>query len=902
MCLSTRLLLTIVFLIFSLIARTQDNFFLSPQPKQINVNQGTFKIGKAIKIYVSHDASTETRFACKELSTEIERIASVNVSNNLRKASILVGLANDPGIQKLISKSKLALKDQDRDEGYILEILPDKILCTAYSEAGLFYGIQTLKQLVRAYGNALPALTIIDWPSLKYRGWMDDISRGPIPTVDFLKLCIRKMSEYKQNYFTLYTEDVFKLRQYPDIAPADGLTQEEVADLTQYAAQYHIEIIGNLQSFGHMAKILANPFYSELGENSDILNPANESTYKFLKNMYAEVVPSYKSQFFNINCDETFGLGEGRSRQMASEIGVDGIYAYHINRIDQLIKPYNKRLMMWGDIAVNNPGIINKLPKDLVILSWGYHAAESFDDAILPFKKSGFDFMVAPGVSCWNEVWPGMQNAVVNISNYVRDGYKLGAMGMMNTAWDDNGHNLFNNNWHGLIWGAECSWNPLPADSQELAIAEREVRLAEFNKSFDKQFFHHEGITSVLLGIDSLRNLHVTGILNEWSFWSDITDFRGLDTTEEYTIKNKELLTKSEILAARLNKILKEAPENSEMIDNALLAIIRIQFTAEKNVLRQQLFKLNESRNKQGSDVYKTEYHQLIADAKSHLEILKTKLYEIKKEYVELWQRENRSWWLDKNLNDYNVLYTSLCDAGNKIFINLQPGNQNRFLIVTMASLFKEDPIVYTIDGTEPSANSPQYNDTIHVSNSCLIKARAITMGKPGPVSEKFITFHKAIGCLQKLNATYSNYNAAYAAGGDMGLLDGLKGTRSFRDGRWQGYQGQDLDLQIDLKERTAVHKVSVDFLQNSYSWILLPKDVEIFVSEDGINFKSVVQVNHEIPRMTNEIIIHNFNADLKNINTRYLRIIAHNPGPLPEAHHAAGNPSFIFADEIVVE
>jgi hypothetical protein len=135
-----------------------------------------------------------------------------------------------------------------------------------------------------------------------------------------------------------------------------------------------------------------------------------------------------------------------------------------------------------------------------------------------------------------------------------------------------------------------------------------------------------------------------------------------------------------------------------------------------------------------------------------------------------------------------------------------------------------------------------------------------------------------------------------------MGLLDGLKGTGSFRDGRWQGYQGQDLDLQIDLKERTAVHKVSVDFLQNSYSWILLPKDVEIFVSEDGINFKSVVQVNHEIPRMTNETIIHNFNADLKNINTRYLRIIAHNPGPLPEAHHAAGNPSFIFADEIVVE
>lgn len=877
-------------------AGSQNTLFISPKPKVVEYDEGNYPLGNKIQVYVADEGNKETLFAAINLTDELQSsgIMDVSVTGKLLRADIVLGIiGRDRELAKLINKEGLKLPANARDEGYILKISSQRIIVAAETEAGLFYGVQTLKQLVRGIRkeNTLPLLTIADWPSLRYRGWMDDISRGPIPTVDFLKECIRKMSEYKQNFFTLYTEHVFRLEQYPDIAPADGLTKEEIAELSAYALQYHIDLIGNFQSFGHMAKILGNPFYENLAENSDILNPSDEATYHFLKNVYSEIIPSYSSPFFNINCDETLGLGEGRSKKMAEEIGVDGIYAYHINRINNLIKPYGKRLMMWGDIAVNNPGIINKLPADLIILSWGYHAAESFDDAILPFKNSGFDFMVAPGVSCWNEVWPGMSNAAVNISNYVRDGYKLGAMGMMNTAWDDNGHNLFNSNWHGLAWGAECSWNPAPTSAGDQAIAERNNKLALFNKCFDNLFYQKEGVTDILLSIDSLRLIPAKGALNEWSFWQDPLDFNTENTSEVAAQANREILGRVEKIRARLEAVKEYIPGNSNMVSNALLAIDRIAFTAQKNLLRIKLH-----------DIMQTGNQQLIGEVRAEIPLLTNDLFSIKKEYIRLWQKENRAWWLDKNLNDYDKLAENLMNIDNRVFIENSLNLTDGAMPVILHTIFNDRQIAYTIDGTEPSPSSCIYSEPLLINRNTMVKAAVVSDSEPGTITSKNILFHKGIGKLYRLNSKFSTYNPAYAAGGESGLLDGLKGSVSFYDGRWQGYQGQNLDIVLILDEATPVNTVSVDFLQNFYSWILLPANVEVLVSDDGINYHSAGIVAHDIPQNRPGTIIHNFRCSLSNITTRYLRIIAHYPGDLPPSHQAPGNPSFIFADEIVIE
>lgn len=92
---------------------------------------------------------------------------------------------------------------------------------------------------------------------------------------------------------------------------------------------------------------------------------------------------------------------------------------------------------------------------------------ESFDDDVIPFKEAGYDFFVCPGVKCWDHIPPDSSVANINIKNYVRDGTEHGALGMMNTMWDDSGENLFHLNWHGLFLGAECSWTGSKTDIED---------------------------------------------------------------------------------------------------------------------------------------------------------------------------------------------------------------------------------------------------------------------------------------------------------------------------------------------------------------------------------------------------------------------------------------------------
>lgn len=360
-------------------------------------------------------------------------------------------------------------------EGYLLVCNAKHRIIAAHTETGLFYAMQTLKQLIRAnYGNAL---LLADYPSFEHRAVYDDISRGPVSTVTYIKEQIERLAELKINALSFYIEHVVQPVSYPDFAPADGkLTIAQIKELSAYAAQYHMQLVGSFQSFGHFEKILALPQYRAMGETSTLISPRDTAARRFLQSVIGELCDAFSGDWFNVNCDETFDLGKGKSKAYVDSIGAGRYYADHIRFLYDIVKRHNKKLMMWGDIALSHEEILDMLPRDITYLTWEYGTPASYDKWIRPFQQRGLTYMVCPGVLNSYRLLPDMVMATENIEGFLADGKKRGAAGAVVTVWDDGGACLFSGDWYGVYKAADKSWNV--ASTGKPSFDDRYVRTA----------------------------------------------------------------------------------------------------------------------------------------------------------------------------------------------------------------------------------------------------------------------------------------------------------------------------------------------------------------------------------------------------------------------------------------
>jgi hypothetical protein len=348
-------------------------------------------------------------------------------------------------------------------QAYRLAIEPGRIILYATAPDGLFYAVQTLRQIVRLEGATVPALTVLDWPTLRYRGLMLDISRHKVPALPTLRKLIEELSHYKLNAFQLYTEDTFQFPRHPKIgAGAGSLSSEDILELDRWGKKHHVELMPNLQSFGHAHKILTIPEYRHLAETQMLwtLSPAFEGTYTLLDELYGDMLPAFSSPTLNVNCDETYDLGQGASKALVERAGGTGrVYLEHILRIRDLAARHGRTIQMWGDILLHHPELIGELPDDVVLLDWHYGSEDHYPTPQV-FARAGRRFWVCPGVGSWNSIFPRLSSARVNIRNLVRDGAAAGAGGMLNTDWGDFGHyQTLGLSWHGYVYGAAQGWS-----------------------------------------------------------------------------------------------------------------------------------------------------------------------------------------------------------------------------------------------------------------------------------------------------------------------------------------------------------------------------------------------------------------------------------------------------------
>jgi hypothetical protein len=222
-----------------------------------------------------------------------------------------------------------------------------------------------------------------------------------------------------------------------------------------------------------------------------------------------------------------------------------------------------------------------------------------------------------------------------------------------------------------------------------------------------------------------------------------------------------------------------------------------------------------------------------------------------------------------------------------------------RQIQVSLSNESGKTPIRYTLDGSNPSVNATAYNGPFVADRSLEIRAVSVRDGQllSAPTTHR-IFVHKAVARPVALRSLYQKYTG----GGVFGLTNGMRGTKSYDDGNWQGYEQDDLDATVDLGEGTRISRVTVNFLQDHHSWIFGPTVVQYDVSEDGKAFATVGRFQLPIPTAAQEVSLLELSQPVPAVKARYVRVFAQNLGVCPPWHVGRGGKAWLFADEIVVE
>lgn len=366
-------------------------------------------------------------------------------------------------------------------QSYQLTITENQVTIIGQTAVGAFYGIQTLRQLLEQ--EEIPCLTITDHPGFEHRGFYHDVTRGKIPTMDSLKKLIDDVAYFKMNSLQLYIEHTFPFKEFGDHIEKNGyLTPDQIKELDDYCYENFIEFIPSIATFGHLYELLEMDKYRHLQELENFvedqlywrqrmmhhtIDPTQEESFEIIKSMIDQFLPLFRTDKFNICCDETFDLKNGK--HAGQDTG--RLYIDFVKKIIAHLQSKGKRIMMWADILLQHPETIDELPKDIEYLNWNYTAAGK-EEYFQVFNKLGCTQIACPGTGTWSRLVECIEASSQNILNMCDFGYKYNAKGMLNTNWGDYGNPCsMELSMHGFVLGAAKSWNALTAQDDTFANA-----------------------------------------------------------------------------------------------------------------------------------------------------------------------------------------------------------------------------------------------------------------------------------------------------------------------------------------------------------------------------------------------------------------------------------------------
>jgi len=345
-------------------ARAAEHRPLVPQPREIRYGAGQIPL-RGLTIRLPADPAAQDIFAAQTLSACLAARAGVSVpistgQNPAGRAIVLertgaVGALALPGEQP----------GPDSREAYKITAKQDAIELRSSSTAGLFYGAQTMCQLVEGEdGDAvLPEVEIHDWPSLAYRGTMVDMSHGPLPTEGEVKRQLDFMARWKLNQYYFYNEASVELKGYPLLNPGGRFTQDEVGRIVAYGRERHIDVIPCLELYGHLHDLFRVEKYSGLADvaHGTEFDPRNPGVMPLLADWAKQFAQLFPSPFVHIGFDETFQI-EMAAKDARGAADPATLFIRQLGDVARLFQQEGKTVMAWGDIMVKFPEVMQQLP------------------------------------------------------------------------------------------------------------------------------------------------------------------------------------------------------------------------------------------------------------------------------------------------------------------------------------------------------------------------------------------------------------------------------------------------------------------------------------------------------------------------------------------------------------
>jgi hexosaminidase len=630
---------------------------LVPAPREA-APLAPFPVGRGVYVEAGRDA--EDRFAATELADAL-RARGVPIASSATGAGVRVRLLrrDTPAGRDALARARLAFDAAMADEGYALVADAGRVDVIGATAAGLFYGAQTVRQLVDGDGARARVLgaRVRDWPAMRWRGVHDDISRGPVPTLDYQKRQVRTFAAHKLNVYSPYFENSMSYASHPLVAaPGGAMSREEARDLAAYARRYHVEVIPEQQTFGHLHQVLKWERYSPMAEQprGHALAPDDSAALPFVRALMFELDTIFPGRFLHVGGDETFELGRGRTAERVRREGLGRVYLDFVTRVAEALRPTGRRLLVWGDLGTNHPELAGALPRDYVAVPWDYAAAPNVERLVAPFRAAGLETWLAPGTSNWWRVYPNHAVGFANVRVMAREGQRLGAAGLLTTTWDDWGEQLFDQTWAGVLFGAAAAWQAGDSDPERFLDA--------FGRTFHGDTAGHVAAAErALMAAGTLLARAVGSDNNEQPFWIDPWTPEGQRASARVLPVARELRLRAEeaiehvVRARRTGAVREPAALDAMELGARRLDLIGLKFQLADDVAR--IYARLHAQAQDSAGAARIQWYDLadVSGINGRLQDLREAYAVTRDLYEAAWRRENRPYWLHSVLARYDV-------------------------------------------------------------------------------------------------------------------------------------------------------------------------------------------------------------------------------------------------------